>query len=269
MSVPLTTSLPSPALRFKMTGYGPGDVTLAVGLVGPGGRALHPGRLHVAATSEEELITRCLPSWTAGSTVALELSMRGNGACSEADGRQVFFDDFEVVSEPSCAPSTAGLFDPSFEGALEQHWELSAGSGGFPSDAPEAGASSGGAHSGTRSLRLSNARPCFSASARQTSKVPAGVSGAGPALVGWYRADALAHSTAALTATVLGAGYERALPATPGWTRSVLCLPRELAGLPVAIEARQVAGSGLCSDVFTREEIFFDDLEVTTDPSCP
>lgn len=265
MSVPRATSLPSPAVRFKMTGEAGRELWLSMGLVGPGLRPLHEARLRVVASGGGEVVTRCVPGWTAGSVVALELSMRGNGVCGVSDFREFTFDDFELVSDPACAGSAGGLFDSSFEGELARHWELHAEGGGF-ADAPEAGAVAGGAHSGASSLRLANARPCFSASARQVSQVP---SGPGPAVVGWYRAAALSHSSAALTATVLGAGFEVSLPPSSSWTRAVLCLPGELAGLPVAIEARQVAEAGFCSEVFAREEVFFDDLALTTDPSCP
>lgn len=268
MSVPTRASLPNAALRFKMRGTAGEQVELGVGLAGPGRSALHPSRLEVVANGGDEVVTRCLPGWTAGSVAALELTLHGDGVCTRADGRQFFFDDFELVSDPTCAGSTAGLFNPSFEGELEQHWELAV-SGAENTDAPEAGPGLADSHSGGAALRLSNARPCFSAAARQAAVVPAGLPSAGPAVVAWYKAGTLDHSAAVLGASVLGAAFEQSLPAASEWQRTVLCLPREMAGLPVLVEARHSGEQGFCSDTFAREEALFDDVEVTVDPSCP
>jgi hypothetical protein len=113
VSVPLPSTMPSPALRFWWKGksgvFFQTELGTFAGLTAAQGRTL--GTL-VGAGAEQSSIY-CLPPWTHGSVVDLSFQISGPGPAEETE---LVVDALEVVSEPACGDS-ADVLDPGFESA--------------------------------------------------------------------------------------------------------------------------------------------------------
>jgi hypothetical protein len=99
--------------------------------------------------------------------------------------------------------------------------------------------------------------------------VPGAAGANGPALKFWYDASATSHLGLDVALGALSAPV--ALSATAGWTQVVACLDPRLATRPDLLTFSLVSadGGGTCSDTFPMETIRLDDVELTTDATCP
>jgi hypothetical protein len=59
------------------------------------------------------------------------------------------------------------------------------------------------------------------------------------------------------------------LPENGEWTEAILCLDPNVAGRPTNVWLGLSGGGGLCAPFGGIEYAYFDDLELTTDASCP
>jgi hypothetical protein len=111
VSVPLPSSLPSPALRFwwKASGW---TYQVQIGAY-PGLRTiLYP--LGTLLPSEgAQVNTYCLPPWTHGNVVDLSFILKGGFFADEAE---LVVDQVELLSDPKCGDSP-DILDPDFEAA--------------------------------------------------------------------------------------------------------------------------------------------------------
>ncbi|WP_437587068.1 hypothetical protein [Sorangium sp. So ce1000] len=257
VSAPLpSAALPSPALRIWSRGS-PGTIVDVM---------LSTHRLTaLTGTGEAQVSHACLPRWALGMAHRLAFAFRNrNGQpCMDENKRDFTVDDLAIVSDDRC-PGDAPIFDPGFENAsagagLSPTWVLNAedparGSARLAVDAAAA-------HAGDVSLSLSVQKPCREPSASTVFTVPAPEGAAGPALKFWYRTS---HLRAATATSTPGA----TLPPSEGWTQRTICLNPRTAGRPQHLSFK-ISASGACDAPLDDEALHVDDVEATTDPSCP
>ncbi|XXX74238.1 hypothetical protein WMF30_42000 [Sorangium sp. So ce134] len=257
VSAPLpSAALPNPALRIWSQGS-PGavvDVTLSTHQL-----------TALTGTGEPQVSHVCLPRWALGMAHRLAFAYRNRNsqACTDENKRDFAVDELAFVSDDRC-PGDAPLFDPGFENAsagasLSPAWVLK-------TDDPARGAArlavdASAAHSGVVSLSLSVQKPCREPSASTVFTVPEPEGAAGPALKFWYRTSDLRAATATSTPGDTLAASER-------WTQRTICLDPRTAGRPQHLSFK-IGASGVCDEPLGRETLHVDDVEATTDPSCP
>ncbi|WP_438015198.1 hypothetical protein WMF18_30530 [Sorangium sp. So ce315] len=258
VSAPLpSAALPNPALRIWSQGS-PGAVVNVL---------LSTHQLTALSGKGEGQVSHlCLPRWAHGMAHRLAFAYRNRGSqpCTDENKRDFAVDDIAFVSEERC-PEGASIFDPGFENA-------SVGEGLAPTwilDGDDAAGRSAArlvedpavARSGQVSLALSVRNPCREPSAATVFTVPGPEGAAGPALKFWYRTS---HLRAATASSSPGA----ALPASEGWTQQTICLDPRTAGRPQHLSFK-IGASGVCDEPLDHETLHVDDVEATTDPSCP
>ncbi|WP_437996633.1 hypothetical protein WMF26_37375 [Sorangium sp. So ce185] len=257
VSAPLPSpALPNPALRIWSQGS-PGavvNVTLSTHQL-----------TALTGTGEAQVSHVCLPRWALGMAHRLAFAYRNRSSqpCTDENQRDFAVDDLAFVSDDRC-PGDAPLFDPGFENAgagasLSPAWVLNA-------DDPSRGSArlavdAAAAHSGEVSLSLSVKKPCREPSASTVFTVPEPDGAAGPALKFWYRTSDLRAATASSSP---GA----ALPASERWKQRTICLDPRTAGRPQHLSFK-LGASGVCNEPLGQETLHVDDVEATTDPSCP
>ncbi|XXY52952.1 hypothetical protein WME91_17650 [Sorangium sp. So ce269] len=257
VSAPLpSAALPRPALRVWSQGS-PGAIVNVM---------LSTHQLTtLKGTGEAQVSHLCLPRWALGMAHRLVFAYRNRSSqpCTDENKRDFAVDDLAFVSEERC-PEDAPLFDPGFENAssdasLAPTWVLNEddATGGTAALAVDPAV----ARSGEVSLSLSVRKPCREPTASTVFTVPEPDGAAGPALKFWYRTSALTAATASSTP---GA----ALPPSEGWTQRTICLDPRTAGRPQHLSFK-IGASGVCDDPLDNETLHVDDVEVTTDPSCP
>ncbi|WP_437808862.1 hypothetical protein [Sorangium sp. So ce1078] len=257
VSAPLpSAALPYPALRIWSQGS-PGAVVNVT---------LSTHQLTALTGSGEAQVSHvCLPRWALGMAHRLAFAYRNRSsqACTDENKRDFAVDDIAFVSDVRC-PGDTPLFDPGFENAgagatLSPTWVLN-------TDDPARGTArlavdAAAAHSGDVSLSLSVQKPCREPSASTVFTVPEPEATAGPALKFWYRTS---HLRAATASSTPGAS----LPASESWTQQTICLDPRTAGRPQHLSFK-IGASGVCDEPLGDETLHVDDVEATTDPSCP
>ncbi|WP_437479492.1 hypothetical protein WME75_33690 [Sorangium sp. So ce1014] len=257
VSAPLpSAALPNPALRIWSQGS-PGavlNVTLSTHQL-----------TALTGTGEAQVAHVCLPRWALGMAHRLAFTYRNRNSqpCTAENKRDFTVDDLAFVSDDRC-PGDTPLFDPGFENAgagasLSPTWVLTAddparGSAKLAVDAATA-------HSGDVSLSLSVKKPCREPSASTVFTVPEPEATAGPALKFWYRTS---HLHAATASSTPGA----TLPSSESWTQQTICLDPRTAGRPQHLSFK-IGASGVCDEPLGHETLHVDDVEATTDASCP
>lgn len=257
-STPMSESLATPALALWTSGSSARGALVAFDGRGVASLPRHPG----------PEVRVCIPRWAQGLTGSIAFSLpAAGGSCALPVVNEISLDDFAYVTEVAC-DLAEGIADPGFENAAEApstvSWVERADQGAHadrrvddPFDAQ--------AHTGVVAARLSTTRYCASARLSTTITVPDASGASGPAVRLWYRSSA---TTAATTALLDGeAGV--ALPPTEVWTRRTLCIDSARAGHPAGLTLRIGADLDTCQATFPEEVAWFDDVEVTTDPSCP
>ncbi|MGB8331680.1 MAG: hypothetical protein WCE62_16250 [Polyangiales bacterium] len=277
VSVPLATTMPSPALRFWYYARAAGWFDVGLGTV-PSGRVARHFLDTLVGGDVPRTATYCLPPHTHGRVS--DLFFRPNGALTA----ELFVDDVEIATDPKCGSAT-NLLDPGFDSAPNR-WpgvsmliELQDPSSQVlliddPAHARPPGA-------GALEIRYSNSRARIDAESWVWVLPPDEVGN--PMLV--FHADApvdpglgLFWALGGSTAVNFECVGSPSCPATPitdsllpggGWRRYEVCLPPEWAErwLRFRLAVRPSEGP---REVFDPpRSVFFDDFEVTTDPSCP
>lgn len=265
-SAPLASTLPNGALRFKVRGTSGSVLDVASG---PSlSTTARLARLPVVTSVVSH--TLCLPSALLGNVATVLFSLRhvgGAASCGAPELRTVELDDVQLVSDPAC---TGGeVLNPGFESANDgAPWSSGVSVPAFAS--ARVVIDSFQARSGWAFFRATTG-PCYGSSTEQLIKVPAvSASGAGPAVRFFYRRSGSAGTANARFS--IGSFFwatDQSLPTALNWTRAVVCLPSSRAGLPVSMVFSQYGGPGTCGSAATVERLDVDDVEVTTDSSCP
>lgn len=256
MSAPFT-SIARPALAFTYKG------TIDKKMNIDAGPAASLGEVTGTATFQSAHL--CVPEWAKGvvHTVRFSLTDPG-GLCADPNVRDFVFDDLSFVSDPSC-PEAAHVIDGGFEKSNDvvSAWILEHDTlYSTRADLVRNDDYYGAPHGGAAYVSLASGQACHYGRAKQTITVPQPSATAGPAVKLWYRAptkDKASFSTSP--------GVE--LAASTTWKQQIVCLDPKQAGRPLPFEIKADGGAGTCATTFSSERLDVDDVEVTTDPSCP
>lgn len=263
VSTPLASSLPNAALRFKARGTSGSMVEVTAGPSFASSARL--ARITTTGTLTTHSI--CLSSALAGNVAVLSFALRhvGPTTCTTPEPRTVELDDVQLVSDPACAGGEVG--NGGFETTDGAPWILSTSTPLFSSAAVIVSPTL--ARNGLAFWRASTA-PCTGSTTEQLVKVPAASAGAGPAVRFFYRRIGLTGSAGFFLQPgnyTWNIGMN--LPPAPNWTRTVVCLPPSRAGFPASLNFGHSGGPGTCGSPTIVERLDLDDVEVTTDSSCP
>ncbi len=262
VSIPWKT-MDRPALRFAYKGSG----GLEVDTTGLSSSQYYPGSSLGGAMAPATALTPaflCLPEWAKGVVQPLRFFLAPPPSGSTGPGGDYVIDDVRIESEPAC-PTTANVFDGDFESApTALSWRFAG-----DSTAASGVVSSGDAHGGGAYAALRSDGQCKVGRAAQAITVPVSEAGRGPAVKFWYRSGAPEHSrswvqTARATSTEL--------PPATVWTQRTICLnPYEsLRPTELMFQIQGESGSRGCPGTpFAEETLAIDDVEVTTDATCP
>jgi hypothetical protein len=258
-STPMSESLPTPALAVWTAGSSSREAIVAFA-----------GRVLASLPKQPAAETRiCIPRWAQGVTAPIGFTLPSpGGVCALPLDDEIILDDFAYVSEPACDFS-AGLADGGFENAVAapivMSWMRDVDDGAEVEMHVD-GPGDFQAHGGVVAARLSNTRHCASAQLGTTITIPEPSGSNGPAVRYWYRASATISIVFGwLAGDFSGVG----LPATDTWTQKVMCIDPKRAGRPAAFILGIGSNEGACQSTFPEDVAWFDDVEVTTDPSCP
>jgi hypothetical protein len=208
----------------------------------------------------------CVPEYVKGMVhpMRLTLSSTPGGSCPTPEAAEFVVDNLRFVTEASC-PANAAILDGGFEKTsnVVSYWPVSLSQNGTTGKVSATILNSpADARTGNRVLRLTVAQDCTSATASTIVTVPEPVGNAGPAVKFYYKASANG-----------GGGFATnpgtALPLAAAYTQRIVCLDPSQAGRGISFEVRSQGTGGLCSTQYPAATGFFDDFEVTTDPSCP
>lgn len=257
-------TMPRPAIRLAAKGGGP-PLALRVDrlsniLIDDDAR----GFGWIRTIAGPATATVCIPEWSKGFALpfSIEVSQPASGATVE-----YFIDDVAFVAEPSC-PDSALVLGGDFEGATaSQYWgfaDVGVQMGGLPTGQTSGIVSTGDAHGGGAHASLSVDSNCRNARMTQAITTPVAEAGRGPAVKFWYRTSGAGRVTSGVT---IGARGD-SLPAAGSWTPHTFCLDPGEQNRPTALAFGASGGGGGCADQ-PLETLAIDDVEVTTDPSCP
>lgn len=218
----------------------------------------------IRTTAAPATSTVCIPEWSKGFALpfSIGVSQPASGAMAE-----YFIDDVAFVSEPSC-PESAFVLGGDFEGATaSQYWafaDAGAQVAGQPPKQTSGIVSTGDAHGGGAHALLSVDSNCLHARMTQEITTPVAEVARGPAVKFWYRT-----SGAGKVAAGVDSGQRaESLPAAGSWTPHTFCLEPGEQNRPTAVGFGAYGAGGGCVDQPV-ETLAIDDVEVTTDPSCP
>ncbi|MGN6103632.1 MAG: hypothetical protein ACTHU0_00775 [Kofleriaceae bacterium] len=226
----------------------------------------------------------CVPAWAQGTIGTLGfLSQRvSNNGCSTPLSKSFTIDNLSFVSDPMCS-TTSDNTDPGFErianatgpvtgwGLINTYVNDIQGTSADVINAVNA------AHSGLGVLLLQGYNDCGGieegGGGHITLRVPPAQGAAGPAIKLWSQIGA--NPKTETRATLLTRSrYDSqpqylVLPETGVYTQSTLCVPPNLIGRRIGL--RLTTGDydgGGCASVYN-ESALIDDVEITTDASCP
>jgi hypothetical protein len=280
ISVPLQTTLPSPALRFWHKASSPSVYVVELGTITPF-RTVREPLDTIIGDGAAHTYTYCVPPRYHGGVFDLTFK---TSVANFSGGMELVVDEVELVSDPACGTSSE-LFDPSLDSAPNR-WpgvamnfdpELEPNTVRVTNDAPEARPP----NSGVLEMRYTNNKARLTA--ETWVRVPAPTADAGPSLR--FQSYAPADPGVELF-WALGSATERPncvgepiCSATPlsntiaaggGW-RDVegVCLPAEWAGRWFRVRLA-VRPSDEALEVFDPpRSVLFDNFEVDVDPGCP
>jgi hypothetical protein len=118
------------------------------------------------------------------------------------------------------------------------------------------------AHQGAGFLHATMSNVCEWPMASTSITVPASTPTAGPAVRFFYRRPA---GGGVVTFSAMGV----TLPPVSDWTEKIVCLSTMLVGQAIDLTFQGQTSGGACDVPIPAEELFVDDVQVTTDPSCP
>jgi hypothetical protein len=271
-SLPTRAMVPNPALRLWTKGT---RNAVASVRIGPPLPAVSAGASYVPGTNEATWTSVCLPRWAQGTVQPLQLGLvdrHFTQRCEDVDTRDFLFDDLAFLSEPACAD--ADLLDPGFEQvtlgrAVAPAWTLQTYDD-YPGSGVTLAVDASAAHSGQVAAVFSASTPCPHASLANGVTIPLPEGDSGPALAFWYRAAAGTHTGLDVSMNALPAALVAPTARPQAWTRIKACLDPRLAGRPDLLRFSIVSQlGGTCADTFPPETFMIDDVELTTDASCP
>lgn len=120
------------------------------------------------------------------------------------------------------------------------------------------------AHAGSGVLTLMVQQQCNVGRATAYGVVPPPDGAAGPAMKFWYKTGGSNPQSAFYSTPGSGALVESST-----WQQSTVCLDPDQVGRPMAISFTIDRASGTCANTFPAEYAWVDDVEMTTDASCP
>lgn len=263
-------TLARPALRVVARG---GELPIGIRLTSELGSSAPPlGFVRPTSTPAPTVV--CIPEWTKGLALPFLFEVRQTANLRNIE---YFIDDVAFVSDPSC-PESSFVLGGDFETAnATAYWAFSdstKGSGGPPPAQISGIVTTGGAHSGASHALLSVAGECNAATMSQTVTTPISQPGRGPAVKLWYKTSGLSQVRIEVAAGETGAQ----LPAAPDWTARTVCLDPYSGNRPTSLSVYASGpkpgegsggGGGVGCHAIAVETVAFDDVEVTTDPSCP
>jgi hypothetical protein len=272
ISLPSSAMLPNPALRVWSNGTKNAVASVRIGPRPPDyllGATYLPGQGGPASAHV------CIPRWAQGTAQQFELGLaltEHAEQCQMLVAREIIFDGLSFVTEPACA-AEANVFDPGFEQAADpssvaSFWALQRYED-VPTSDVELVLDPTIAHTGKVAARFTGSGPCPVATLSGAVTMPGADGANGPALKFWYDASHTSHLGLGVS---LGAfSMPLALPVTTTWTQFTACLDPRLATHPdlLTFSLFSTDGGGTCSDTFPTETVLLDDVELTTDPSCP
>jgi hypothetical protein len=267
ISLPLDTTTPTPAIEFFTAG-----TASAVFEVQLGGQA-------VSRLTPSGVRRVCIPDWAKGTVqdITFALTQELDTGASSPQPETVDIDDIAVVSAPGCGDSSNDYdngFETSFNGpGLSPGWSVTLGGVNgvlAPADIVNDPAL---ANSGNGSVRLRVSNVCHNddrgSFARRDVIVPPADGNAGPAFKGFVNVPNSPTGRGGLRLR-RGGGQplEVDAPEGAGYNEVILCIPSKFSGRRVTLDAYNTGGGGGCTQV-PEETVFADDLQITTDPSCP
>jgi hypothetical protein len=272
ISLPTSAMVPHPALRIWSNGSRNAMASVRIGPLIP---AFLTGATYIVGTDRGGMTNICIPRWAEGMVQPLELAFvatKYNEGCASENVRHFAFDDLAFVSEPACE-TNANVFDPGFEQVARAPGAAPFWSIDRYDDEPGANIeleiNATLAHTGNVAALLTASMPCPHASVSGGVTVPTAVGLAGPALKFWYKTGSGTHTGLGVSLGALLAPVS--LPEARTWTQVKACLDARLAGRPDLLRFSIVSttGGGVCADTFPAETLAIDDVELTTDVSCP
>lgn len=232
----------------------------------------------LSATVAGKKVRVCVPSWAHGthSPITFAYNSTTSGTCN-ASVTNVFIDSVTVVDEASC--DDVDVSDPGFERIANATgpatgWGLFNDVSNQVQGQATVSNLAGDAHTGTGSLKLASSNECTNdPHGDATFIVPAAAGAAGPAVKVFSKSGVNNVTSSTTVAVSLGNKVvaTKDLPETGAYVQSVLCIPKELAGrrVELSLKLRDTDGSQSCVNSIPQETAFFDDVEITTDASCP
>ncbi len=257
LSPPLASTLPNPALELSVNG----SVGYELGVSMNQFSAL----TELKGTGAEETTRICLAGWAQGISTDLRFYLTGgSGTCATANVQNFTLDDLSFVSAPECTGSeylADGGFEVSTNAGFASGWQFDSRANNMANANAVIEVNAGAANTGNASLSLTAAQRCSSASANATYLVPEAVGTNGPAIKFSYTFGSGSITTARVANDVLS-------PAA-SYTQHVTCIDPGLIGATQSLSVYLSGGSGTCAETYTAENLRIDDIEVTTDASCP
>lgn len=261
----IATTMPNQALEVFTSG---GSGRLQV-------RLDNKGLATINASSTPKNHRICIPTWAKGTTARLSFQLaRSQNITCDAQVRTINIDSVKLVSEPTCPD--ADLTDPGFERVANltgpaTGWTLT----NDVVNAVEAGQvnvinNMNGAHAGNGYVSMTSTNECAQDPyAAATIRVPAPQGAAGPAVKFFGRSPANAFAQA--YASVGGSLARLDIAETNTYDPYTLCIPPALVDRPLELRLtmRDQDGSSGCVNPIATQSAQFDDVEVTTDASCP
>jgi len=178
--------------------------------------------------------------------------------CTDPINASGVLDSVKLESVAACGTDPA-IADPGFEsGTIGELYQSGTGTVRSIEDP--------GSHAGTHMLELQMSSCPSYAYAYVHAITPPASAGGGPALAFWSRMTVGSNASMRVYATGL---TNIAIPRDLQWRRGVICLDPKLAGRHQELFFYLAASSCTGTVTFPAESAFVDDLEVTTDPSCP
>lgn len=263
VSVPLPSSLPSPALRFWWRGTKGTTFRSELGTF-IGINSVLTGLEYFLGTGEPETFTYCLAPWTHGSVVDLSFTPVEAGDFV-ANANELVVDDVEVISDPRCGDST-DLLDPSFDSAPNR-WPavIQLGTDGNAVrilNDPERARPPG---SGVLELSYTSNQSYVGVGTRVW--VPRSEQNRGPQLVFYSNVPADPQVPVQWLLGLSGT-INAELKVGGGWLRNEVCLPPEWAERWFRFAVRVDRSSEPLRTFNPPKHVMLDDFELTTDERC-
>lgn len=277
LSIPMATTLSSPALRFWWNAAAESQYYVDLGTY-PGTRVVVRPLDVLEGDGRPKTSTYCLPPWTQGNVADLSFIVRSESE----EGAELLVDNLEIISDERCGDS-ADVLDPGFDSAPNR-WPGVLVSVAEPGSGVRVLNDPARAHPpGAGLLELSYASNALRLEAQTWVWVPPSEENRGPQLVFYSDVPTdpganvfWAFGTAGAIQDLECVGdfcsavsLSEELPSGLDWRRNAVCLPAEWAErwyrFRVAIRPSE--------DPFEAYDpprtVLLDDFEVTTDPSCP